>query len=191
MSKSVYHNHLLGEHEVPKKYKVHEDVSLSKEEEEAVDVLPKDTFYCNITKKDGEVQTESCFAKMRWGEMNNDENKDDNDIYDDNTKTINLSKKRATEMRSNQRVRLAEPNCDDAKETKRDNLKVEICNTYSKYIEENCKSNGEIKLENNTTRKNPMKALNSIKEKVIDQKLVAVPTDKTNKLSFMSTKTYF
>ena len=54
---------LLGKNEVPKKVKIHEGVTLSKEEEEAVDVLPKDTFYSNITMKDGEVQTESCLPK--------------------------------------------------------------------------------------------------------------------------------
>ena len=54
---------LLGINKVPKKVKIHEGVTLSKEEEEAVDVLPKDTFYSNITMKDGEVQTESCLPK--------------------------------------------------------------------------------------------------------------------------------
>ena len=166
----------LGEIEVPKKSKIHFEVLnkdlLNDEEKETIDVLPNDTFYSNITKKDGEVQTEACFAKMRWKEMRNDDDEEANEVYDKVNDTFNLSNKKATEMRSNQRVRLVEPDCDDEKEVKRDNLKVEIDKTYSQYINKHCNAN-------------PNKVLNNIKEKVVDHKIVVLPTDKTNKISVM------
>ena len=87
---------MVGEHEIPKKTKIHDDVILSNEEEEAVDVLPKDTFFSNITRKDAEIQTESCFAKMRWGEMEKNENEED--IYDDASKTIEIYEGLAEQM---------------------------------------------------------------------------------------------
>ena len=93
-------------------------------------------------------------------------------------------------MRSNQRVKLLEPNCDDDKEVKRDNLKVEVMNVYDSYIKQYCDHNGEIKLYNTKMKTNPIKVLNGIKSKVVDQKLVAVTTDKTNRLSFMSSASY-
>ena len=52
-----------------------------------------------------------------------------------------MSNKRATEMRSNQRVRIAEPNCEDEKEIKRNNLKVEIRSIDGKYINKYCNEN--------------------------------------------------
>ena len=42
---------MLGESDIPKKTKIHDDVVLTAEEEATVDVLPKDTFYSNITRK--------------------------------------------------------------------------------------------------------------------------------------------
>ena len=52
---------LLGEPTIPKKVKIHDDVVLDEEQIEALDVLPKDTFYSNITMKDADNQTEACF----------------------------------------------------------------------------------------------------------------------------------
>ena len=156
---------LIGEVEMPRKTKVHEDVELNDDEIDAVEVLPKDTFYSNISKKDGELQTEICFAKMRWGEIRDDKAEENNVIYDDLKKTIDLSKKRATEMRSNQRVKLVDPDCDDEKESKRDNLKIEIQKVYKNYIDKNCNKDGEIKHTSSNGKMNPIKALNSITEK--------------------------
>ena len=121
---------------------------------------------------------------------NDDESKDANEIYDERTKVIDMTKKRATEMRSNQRVRLAEQNCDDEKEIKRENLKVEIINVYGSYIDKYCNANGEIKIKCSGTKINPVNVLNGIKDKVIDQQYVVVPTDKTNRLSFIPSETY-
>ena len=54
---------LIGDHEIPKKTKVHHDVILNKEEEETVDVLPRDTFYSNITRRDAEIQQNHVLQK--------------------------------------------------------------------------------------------------------------------------------
>ena len=53
-------------------------------------------------------------------------------MYDPETNTLNLANKKATDMRSNQRVKLVDHDIDDKKEMKRDVLKVEIVNTYQK-----------------------------------------------------------
>ena len=109
---------LLGNPKIPKKTKVHDDVLITEEQGEALEVLPKDTFYSSITKKDGELQAEVCFGKMRWCEINADNPDVKNEVYDPTTLTIDLSNKKATEMRANQRVKLVEPDVDDEIEVK-------------------------------------------------------------------------
>ena len=49
-----------------------------------------------------------------------------------------MSNKKATDMRSNQRIKLVNPDIDYNKEVKRDNLKLKIIDTYGEYIEEYC-----------------------------------------------------
>ena len=53
-----------------------------------------------------------------------------------------MGNKKDTDMRSNQRVKLIDPDIDDKKE---DNLKVHFIETYQEYINEQFKRNGEIK----------------------------------------------
>ena len=76
------------------------------------------------------------FVFVRWKELQKDEINDDAkpDIYMMLIEVIDLSNKKATDMRSNQRVKLVDPEADDEKEVKRDNLKLEILNTYSNII---------------------------------------------------------
>ena len=111
-------------------------------------------------------------------------------MFDLETNTVDLAKKRPTEMRSNQRVHLVEPDCDDEREIKRDNLKLVIHSIYDQYINENCSKNGKIKYKSVDGKSNPIKVLNSIKEKVVDKELTVVPTDKTNRISVMSGTKY-
>ena len=47
------------------------------------------------------------------------------DIVDYDSKTIDFTKKKATSMKCNQRVRIIDPSIEDI-ETKRDNLKIEL-----------------------------------------------------------------
>ena len=185
---------LLGSPDLPKKYKVHDDVELTKNQENAIDVLPKETFYSNIKRVDGEQQTETCFAKMRWEESRDkekdEEGKESFAIFDKATNTIDLSKKKATEIKANQRVKLVDPDCDDEKEIKRDFLKVKILETYDRYIEMNCTKNGEIRNSNKEDDANPIRPLNEIKKRVVDKELMVVDTDKINKISVMKGETY-
>ena len=127
---------------------------------------------------------------MRWSDQFEDAHKIDNTTYDSCTNTVNVANKRATDMRANQRVKLAEPDVNDENEIKRDNLKVEILNTYDKYIKENCNHNGEIRLDDNNEVKNPVKVLNSIKERVVKQEIIVDETDKTNRIYVMKAETY-
>ena len=142
-------------------------------------MLPKDTFYSN----NGELQTEICFGKMRWSDIDNEEPEDKYDIFEPATSTLDMSKKRATDMRANQRVKLVEPDPNDEKEIKPDNLKIAIMETYDKYIAENCNNKGEIMYHTGNEIKNPIKVLNSIKEEVVQKKIIATETDKTSRIS--------
>ena len=181
---------LLGEPTIPKKVKIHDDVVLDEEQIEALDVLPKDTFYSNITMKDADNQTEACFGKMRWRDKAKDDNDEHMKVFDSATNTLNLANKKATEMKSNQRVKMVDPDCNDVKEIKMDNLKVEIKNIYADYIDNLCTREGEIKKEFIGEHGKSIKVLKSIKQKVIDKEIVALPTDKTNKVSVMKSNTY-
>ena len=100
---------------------------------------------------------------------------------------MNLSNKKATEMRSNQRVKLVDPNIDDEKEIKRDNLKLKVMDTYKEYISKYCNKDGEIKGVMSQDVKLGMK---SLKEKSKSKKINIVPTDKTNKTTVMLPETY-
>ena len=60
-------------------------------------------------------------------------------------KLVTFQIKKASEMRSHQRVNLVEPDCDDEKEVKMENLKVEIIKTYAQYINVNWDYKWEIK----------------------------------------------
>ena len=65
-------------------------------------------------------------------------------VYDRENKSVNLGKKKATDMDCNQRVNLLDPFENDT-ETKRNNLKIELMKTYDKYIGEKCDKRGNIK----------------------------------------------
>ena len=97
-----------------------------------------------------------------WSEVNDNGDKDSEDIQYSKLRTVNLANKKAAEMRANQRVKMIEPDVDDEKETKRDNLKIEIVYTYDKFIKEHCNYKGEIVQDNGKEVKNPAKVLNEI-----------------------------
>ena len=52
----VSNNLLIYSDDIPSKVKIHDDVNLDAEQKEALNVLPKDTFYSNITMKDADQQ---------------------------------------------------------------------------------------------------------------------------------------
>ena len=178
----------LGSIESNNKANVHPGVELSQNERVAVDVLPKDTFFNNIYKKEAEQQAEVSFAKMRWNEKRKKEKEEEvRKVFDADTNIIDLSNKKVTEMRSNQRVKLIDPDIDDEKEIKRDNLKLEIVNTYGEYIDEHCNKKGEIKSAMSEEKR---EGLDNVKSKIEANELKIIPTDKTNKVSVMLPKTY-
>ena len=74
------------------KANVHENIDFSDQERNAVNVIPKDTFFNNIYVNEAEQQTEVAFAKMRWNEKQKKEkdNEENKNVYDVNTLVINL-----------------------------------------------------------------------------------------------------
>ena len=90
-------------------------------------------------------------------------------------------------MRSNQRVKLIDPDIDDERETKRDNLKIKINATYDEYINEHCNKKGEIK---NVMDEEKREGMKQVKEKIKEKKITVDTTDKTNKVSVMLPSTY-
>ena len=174
---------LIGKPDViPPKVKIHDDVCLNTEQRKALNVLPKDTFYSNITVKDADQQTEVCFAKMRLGDIKTDDQEEPKNIYDPITNTVDLSNKRATEMKSNIRVRLVEPDCNAEKEVKMDNLGVEIKKTYREFIDEYCTKKGEIKKEFRPNDQTDLKILDGVRDEVQNKNIMIVETDKTKYL---------
>ena len=93
-------------------------------------------------------------------------------------------------MKSNQRVKLVDPDCEDEREIKRDYLKLKVVETYDNYIKKNCSHDGEIKLERKGGISNTIKDLNSVKERVIAKEIIVDETDKTNRISVMKSETY-
>ena len=128
------------------KANIHDNIKMDTQETKAIEVNPKDTIYNNIKVNDGELQTEIVFAKLRWNKNNTETAPaEDKKVYDNDTKTVGLSNKKVIEMRSNMRVKVVDPDLDDDREIKRDNLKIKIKETYEEYIEKHCNKNGEIK----------------------------------------------
>ena len=177
----------LEDIEKPKAVIIHEDTKLNDLEKKSLEVLPKDTFYNRISIKDAEQQSEVSFAKQRWNEKKGENDENDKKIFDVNTRVIDLSNKKATDMRSNQRVKLIEPDIDDEKETKRDHLKLKIKDTYGEYINKYCTKDGDIKSVMDEELNNGLK---SLKEKGKADKITILPTDKTNKMSVMTPDLY-
>ena len=93
-------------------------------------------------------------------------------------------------MKANQRVKLVDPDCEDEREIKRDYLKLKIVETYDTFIKKNCSHDGEIKFERKDGISNPIKDLNSVKERVIAKEIIVDETDKTNRISVMKYDTY-
>ena len=101
-------------------------------------------------------------TEWRWNEKsdtdaNKEEQLENYKVYDIDTKVIDMSNKKATDMRSNQRVKLVDPDIDDETETKRDLLKLKIKETYAEYTEKYCTEKGEIKSVLNKELQNGMK----------------------------------
>ena len=90
-------------------------------------------------------------------------------------------------MRSNQRVKLVDPDIDDEKEIKRDHLKLKVIETYKEYRNEYCNEKGEIR---NVMSEYKREGMNDVKEKSKANKIKVVQTDKTNKISVMNPRTY-
>ena len=86
------------------------ETNVDEDETKILNLPPKHTIYEKITVEDCEVNLEECFAKMRWDELNgideDDENKNEqesknNDVVDEQKKTIDFRKMRATDMPCN------------------------------------------------------------------------------------------
>ena len=178
----------IEEETTTNKANIHDKIDIDEQEVKAIEVNPKDTLYNNIKINDAELQAEVAFAKMRWNETDKEaEPQDEKKIFDTDSNTVDLSNKKATEMRSNTRVKVVDPDVEDAREIKRDNLKIKIIKTYEEYIAKNCNKNGEIK---STVDEDKKAEMIKVKKKVNQNVIKVINTDKTNRFSVMKPNTY-
>ena len=107
-------------------------------------------------------------------------------IYDPLEAKINLSKRRATDQKSNARVIFPRRSSFDT-EAKIETLRTEVMAEFRKFRDEKCGKGG--KLPSNLT-KNQQKGLKSLLKRVKDGEIVIVPTDKTGRFTVMSRRAY-
>ena len=138
------------------------------------------TVYKKVIQRDVELEIEACFAKGRWGDMEQSTKNNADSItpekctYDKVNKTLNFQNIRATDLKSNKRVNIVD-NGDLKHETKCENLKIEMLKTVEKYTKEN-----ENKEYSNLSN-DEQKGLKSLTDKVQEDKLVVIETDKSKK----------
>ena len=101
---------------------VYGDLHFDEDETSALLLDPKFAVYDILSEEDFDVEVETCLAKMRWNRMNKDEDEEQTStveqelneivdaksrqIYDSETKTFDMRKLRATDVKQNTYVHL-------------------------------------------------------------------------------------
>ena len=150
--------------------------------------------------EDFETELTKCSIKQRWEsirecrkiegdrvaqEIKNidpeKEVKKNNDkVYDHNTKSMDVRNLKATDLKSNKRVILPDLEADE-NEIKRNHVKNELKEVFIRYKNNNCDKFGNV-LRNNLTKKQ-VEAIGNLKKKISEDGLVCYETDKTGKLA--------
>ena len=108
-------------------------------------------------------------------------------IYNTENRSLNLARRRVTDIKGNSRVILPKKVKNFEVEAKLELLRIECMAVYKKYIEENCQKDGKQK--SNLT-KNQIKGLLSLKKRIDNAEIVILPTDKTGRFAIMTRETY-
>ena len=109
--------------QLPEEPLVYGELRLDEDEREALRLDPKFSVFDTLDEESFEVETEKAFTKMRWHNFYNEEDKDEEvtitveekerldildaktrQVYDSETKTLDLRKLRATDVKLNSQV---------------------------------------------------------------------------------------
>ena len=108
-------------------------------------------------------------------------------IYDPDKLSMNLSKRRATDLKGNARVIFPKRSKDFETEAKIEAFRVQALAEFRQYRDEKCSKGG--KQPSNLT-KSQERGLKSLTDRVKSGEIVVVPTDKTGKFAIMSRRAY-
>ena len=108
-------------------------------------------------------------------------------VYDELEGTMNLSKKRVTDMKGNTRVIFPPEGKDLEEESKLDMVRREIMGEYRKYVKEKCKKGGK---QTSNLTKEEQEGLQSLKKRVKEGEIIVLPTDKSGRFALMTRETY-
>ena len=108
-------------------------------------------------------------------------------IFDWKNKTLDLGRRRATDVKGNSRVIFPRKARTLGEESALETLRMELFTLFSQYVGENCDSKGEQK--SNLTR-GEEEGLKSLRKRVKEGDIVIIPTDKSGNLTVMSRSTY-
>ena len=159
---------------------IYGNANLDENEVSAIKMHPKFTVYNKIDPLDCEAEVEKCLTSIRWSRnFNNDGNT--RVVFDDEKKTLDLRKMRATDLPFCSNVVMPKPLTFDD-ERKLQNLKHELNTVVLKY---KCKS---IKWKNIKT--NQEVGLKSLVERRNKKELVMFQTDKSGKMSVDTVDNY-
>ena len=108
-------------------------------------------------------------------------------IFDPENLTMNLSKRRTTDLKGNARVIFPKRSKNFETEAKIETFRVQAIAEFRKFLKEKCKKGG--KQPSNLSKKQE-RGLKSLSERVKNGEIVVVPTDKSGKFAVMSRRAY-
>ena len=143
----------------------------------AFEVLRNETYTDEEIKEWEEYEDEQ--ERLRYAEMRM--------IYDPEKNKLDLSRRRATDLKGNSRVIFPRKVSNFEIEAKLETFRTEARSEFLKYMKKFCGKNGK-QLSNLT--KSQERGLKSLRERVKNGEIVVLPTDKTGKLAVMTRSTY-
>ena len=108
-------------------------------------------------------------------------------VFDPENLSMNLSKRRTTDLKGNARVIFPKRSKNFETEAKIETFRVQALAEFRKFLKEKCKKGG--KQPSNLSKKQE-RGLKSLTERVKNGEIVVVPTDKSGKFAIMSRRAY-
>ena len=108
-------------------------------------------------------------------------------IYNTEERSLNLARRRVTDIKGNSRVILPKKVKNFEVEARLELLRIECMAVFKKYIEDECQGDGKQKSNLNKTQ---LKGLLSLKKRIDNAEIVILPTDKTGRFAIMTRETY-
>ena len=144
--------------------------------------LEKSEIKAKWEKARAEKATEAHYKAKETGE-----NVKTTKVYDVETKSLDFRNLKATDMKYNTRVKIQDFN-DDEEAIRSNHLKSELKAVFVKYMKEHCDVHGN-QLESNLDDKQ-VKAITDLKNKMKNENLVCIETDKTGKFALDKKENY-